>query len=413
MIKKALTTTLSIFLTLPLAAEPHASVVAGSTGLTGAVLGPAGHPAANSVVQVTDNTGLVVSETRAAADGSFEVAGLQPGSYVLSARTGKRVTPRRSITLASGTTTSVTLRVGEPLLDLAGDPATVDAEIVALRHQLAAISERLDALVAQRQARVGTHAVASAAAPPVPAAPAQTQKAETLPGRGYSEKGLYQGLAAGSGEKRYGRGLFSDAVKIGGYGSFRFETNNINLGPRIGDLPPLQRGHTGFDFRRFVVTLDAAPSKRLRFYTEIEFERLNEIEVERNAIPENRGRQTRDRRGVRFIQEVEGTSAGEIAMEQAWAQFNVNDSLSIRGGVVLPPLGRFNILHDDDYWDIARRPLVSTGGPVMPTNAAWREVGAGLIFNRPIGDGYIDGQLYYLNGVQLDFAMEEVVALRE
>ncbi|MCP5119366.1 MAG: hypothetical protein GY953_51855, partial [bacterium] len=119
------------------------------------------------------------------------------------------------------------------------------------------------------------------------------------------------------------------------------------------------------------------------------------------------------RRGVRFIQEVEGTSGGEIAMEQAWAQFNVTDSLSIRGGVVLPPLGRFNILHDDDYWDVARRPLVSTGGPVMPTNAAWREVGAGLIFNRPIGDGYIDGQLYYLNGVQLDFAMEEVVALRE
>jgi len=145
----------------------------------------------------------------------------------------------------------------------------------------------------------------------------------------------------------------------------------------------------------------------------VEFERLNEIEVERSAIPENRGRATRDRPGVRFIQEVEGTSGGEIAIEQAWMQYSFTDEFSARVGVILPPVGRYNILHDDDYWDIARRPLAVTGGPVTPVKSAWREMGAGLLFSKPVGSGYLDGQFYFVNGVQLDFALETVAALRE
>ena len=233
--------------------------------------------------------------------------------------------------------------------------------------------------------------------------PRKRRKSQIFPDRGRTDKGLYQGLAAGAPESRYGRSLFSDHVKIGGYGSFRYEANNIDLGPQVGDLPRLSRSHNGFDFRRFVMTLDAAPFKKLRFYTEIEFERLNEIEIERNAIPENLGRAGRVRRGTRFIQEVEGTSGGAIAMEQAWAQYDFNDNFGARFGVILPPLGRFNGLHDDDYWDLPRRPLVSRGGPAIPTKSAWREVGGGLVFNKPIGNGYLDGQFYLVNGVQLDF----------
>ena len=323
----------------------------------------------------------------------------------------------------------------------------IDQQIVELRQTLAHVQKQLDELASARSALVDnlpidghfpsaareqqeTLAVAFAALEPS-SAPAlalaeeaprersaqasspEAEKESSLPGQGYSDKGLYQGLAAGAPESRYGRSLFSDSVKIGGYGSFRYEANNIALGPQVGDLPRLRRGHNGFDFRRFVMTLDAAPFKRLRFYTEIEFERLNEIEIERNAIPENRGRADRVRRGTRFIQEVEGTSGGAIAMEQAWAQFDFSDNFGARFGVILPPLGRFNVLHDDDYWDLPRRPLVSRGGPVIPTKSAWREVGGGLIFNKPIGNGYLDGQFYVVNGVQLDFAIEQVASLRE
>ncbi|MGH9660238.1 MAG: hypothetical protein ACRD96_16935, partial [Bryobacteraceae bacterium] len=209
----------------------------------------------------------------------------------------------------------------------------------------------------------------------------------------------------------YGRGLLGDAVKIGGYGSFRFEANNIDLGPRIGSLPPIQRGFNAFDFRRFVLTLDATPTERLRVYTEIEFERFNEIEVERTAIPENRGRQ--NRAGTRFIEEVEGQDGSEIAMEQMWAQYDFSRSLGLRMGVILPPVGRFNILHDDDYWDLPRRPLVDRGGPVLPVKSAWRELGAGLVGNIPLGQGYLDYQIYGVGGAKLDFAMEKVVSLRQ
>ena len=244
-------------------------------------------------------------------------------------------------------------------------------------------------------------------------APPELEEREATQGHGYSDKGLYGGLAAGAEGKRYGRGVFGDKVKIGGYGSFRFAANNIASGPRVGDLPPLQFSHNSFDFRRFVITVDAAPSKRLRFYTEIEFERLNGIEVERNAVPENRGRAGRDRRGTRFIQELEGQSGGELALEQAWGQFNFNDVVGIRGGVVLPPVGRFNILHDDDYWDLPRRTLVDREATVLPSKVAWREVGAGVVINKPLGDGYFDAQAYVVNGPKLDFSLEETVSLRE
>ncbi len=208
----------------------------------------------------------------------------------------------------------------------------------------------------------------------------------------------------------YGRSLFGDLVRIGGYGSFRFEANNIDKGPAIGALPPVRLGFNSFDFRRFVLTTDITPFDRLRIYTEIEYERLNEIEVERTAIPENRGQ--RERAGTRFIQEVEGQSGGEIAMEQAWAQFDFTDWLGLRFGVILPPLGRFNILHDDDYWDIPRRPLVDRGGPVLPVKSAWREMGAGLLGTKQLGSGYIDYQFYVMNGVTLDFNNEVVTSLR-
>ena len=323
----------------------------------------------------------------------------------------------------------------------------IDQQIVELRQTLADVEKQLDELASARRALVDnvpidghlplaarereeTPAVVFAEPRPArepalaraeeaprersgQASSPQAEKESSLPGQGYSDKGLYQGLAAGAPESRYGRSLFFDYVKIGGYGSFRYEANNIDLGPQVGDLPRLRRGHNGFDFRRFVMTLDAAPFKRLRFYTEIEFERLNEIEIERNAIPENLGRAGRVRRGTRFIQEVEGTSGGAIAMEQAWAQYDFSDNFGARFGVILPPLGRFNVLHDDDYWDLPRRPLVSRGGPVIPTKSAWREVGGGLIFNKPIGNGYLDGQFYVVNGVQLDFTIEQVASLRE
>lgn len=238
------------------------------------------------------------------------------------------------------------------------------------------------------------------------------EEQEQKPGRGRTEKGLYGGTAAGPPKARYGRSLFGGAVHIGGYGSFRFEANNIDLGPRIGALPRIRRGFNSFDFRRFVLTTDVTPVDRLRIYTEIEFERFGKIEIERTAIPENRGR--RDRAGTRFIQELEGQGGSELKFEQAWVQYDfISDKLGARVGLILPPLGRFNILHDDDYWDIPRRTLVDRDAPVLPAKTAWSELGAGILGSIPIGQGFIDYQFYVVNGVTLDFTNGVVVSLRQ
>lgn len=283
----------------------------------------------------------------------------------------------------------------------AGDKSALEAELEQLRAQVKALEAKLEKVLQERE-RAGEKSASLE--------PKAEAEVKPIPGRGLTDRGLYYGLAAGPAGQRYGRSIFGDLVRIGGYGSFRFEANNIDKGPAIGALPPVRLGFDSFDFRRFVLTTDITPFDRLRVYTEIEYERLNEIEVERTAIPENRGR--RERAGTRFIQEVEGQSGGEIAMEQAWAQFDFTDWLGLRFGVILPPLGRFNILHDDDYWDIPRRPLVDRGGPVLPVKSAWREMGAGLLGTKQWGRGYIDYQFYVMNGVTLDFNNELVTSLR-
>jgi hypothetical protein len=180
-----------------------------------------------------------------------------------------------------------------------------------------------------------------------------------------------------------------DAVKIGGYGSVRYETNSLTA-PKPA----------GFDFRRFVLTTDATPSDRIRGYVEIEFERLGEIEVERQV------QRTAD--GIKFKEELEGGSQGELSIEQMWGQFRFAEPFSIRVGAILPPVGRFNIAHDDDRWDVPRRSLVDRGAPVLPVHSAWTELGAGVLGSAAVGaTGRLDYQAYVVNGAALDFAVEK------
>ena len=187
----------------------------------------------------------------------------------------------------------------------------------------------------------------------------------------------------------------SDKVTVGGYGSLRYEANTL-------DKPK----PSGFDFRRFVLTADATPNDRLQAYVEIEFERLAEIELERAV----------DRRadGVAFAEDLEGGNGGEIAMEQMWGQFKFGDAFSVRLGQILVPLGRFNINHDDDKWNIPRRSLVDRNVPVLPVKAAWTELGVGATGSVPVGkSGQLSYQGYVVNGAILDFGIEKQVETEE
>jgi hypothetical protein len=184
-----------------------------------------------------------------------------------------------------------------------------------------------------------------------------------------------------------------DRVRVGGYGSFRFEDSTV---PQVGDT---------FTFRRFVLTTDANIAPRLRAYFELEFERFRELEVEKSTTVS----------GGEFTtqQAIESQNNSEISLEQAWLQFDMWDWLRFRGGAVLVPLGRFNINHDDDRWDIPRRPLVDRGVPVLPVESAWDEVGVGFNGDIPFSDTILANyQIYVMNGVTLDSSIDTVASAR-
>jgi hypothetical protein len=184
-----------------------------------------------------------------------------------------------------------------------------------------------------------------------------------------------------------------DRVKLGAYGSFRYEASSLDD----------QR--STFTYRRFVLTADANIAPRLHAMMELEFERFRELELEKSIGPSEGG--------LRVEQTVEGTNESEIAFEQAWLQYDIEDWIKFRGGAVLVPLGRFNLNHDDNRWDLPRRSLIDRGVPVLPVAAAWDELGVGFLGNVPAGEqGLLDYQLYVVNGVTLDAEFEQIVQTR-
>ena len=150
-----------------------------------------------------------------------------------------------------------------------------------------------------------------------------------------------------------------ERVKIGGYGSLRYDNSSLD------DL------YSTFTFRRFVLTTEAKIAPRLRFSLELEYERFRKLELERSVKPEDEG--------LGLEQAIEGTDGSEIAIEQAWLQYDLTDWLSFRGGAVLVPVGRFNLRHDDNLWNLPRRSLADRGAPVLPSTSAWDELGVGFV----------------------------------
>ena len=190
-----------------------------------------------------------------------------------------------------------------------------------------------------------------------------------------------------------GQSYFSKLIeqtKVGAYGSMRYGTSNLD------DL------HNTFTLRRFVLTVDSPIAERLKANMELEFERFTSLELDKKLTRTGGG-------GVTSEFALEGTSKSEISLEQAWLQYDIADWLKFRGGAILVPLGRFNINHDDNQWDLPRRSLVDKGTPVLPTTAAWPEIGAGFLGDFPLGaSGKLSYQAFVMNGVALDSEVEQI-----
>lgn len=116
-----------------------------------------------------------------------------------------------------------------------------------------------------------------------------------------------------------------------------------------------------FELRRFNIFLFSNISERVKLISELEFEHGTE----------------------------------EIALETALIDFEVNPSLVLRGGILLPPVGGFNINHDSPQWEFVERPLVST--EIIP--ATLSEVGFGVHGKLFPGDWTISYDAYLTNGL--------------
>ena len=77
---------------------------------------------------------------------------------------------------------------------------------------------------------------------------------------------------------------------------------------------------------------------------------------------------------VRFATEIEIEDGSDVAIEFAYVDLLIVDEINFRGGVILDPLGKFNLIHDSPINDLTDRPLVNQF--VIPTTL--REVGAGF-----------------------------------
>src|SRR3989338_5424132 len=157
-------------------------------------------------------------------------------------------------------------------------------------------------------------------------------------------------------------------VSVGGYADIEFEN--------------FKDSNSTFDQARFILNLGAIPHERLLFYSEYEIE---------HGGPNAPG------------------GGGEAKVEQAWMSYLINDWINLRGGIVLVPFGRFNLLHDSDIQDLTERPIVARR--IIP--GTWMESGFGLFGEFNIGetldwkmlpDFYLNYEGYVVNGLDEDIS---------
>lgn len=108
---------------------------------------------------------------------------------------------------------------------------------------------------------------------------------------------------------------------------------------------------------------------------------------------------------IKFAAEIElergGPNApqgtdGSIQIEFAQLDYLVNEMVNVRGGILLMPVGKFNLLHDSPLNDLVDRPMVSR--IIIPST--WFEAGAGIYGTfYPSALSKIDYEVYAVNGM--------------
>jgi hypothetical protein len=168
--------------------------------------------------------------------------------------------------------------------------------------------------------------------------------------------------SSGSGRLVYAKPFVSSPKAIvGGYMDIQYRAH------RNGVLEGYGNGVTnGFDQQRFVPFIYADITEHVKFASELEIEH-----------------------GIR------GAGENEISLEFAHIDYLVNEPVNIRAGILLIPIGKFNLLHDSPLNDLTDRPLVSQF--VIPSTMS--ETGAGFYGTfYPGRTSKLDYELYVTTG---------------
>jgi hypothetical protein len=146
---------------------------------------------------------------------------------------------------------------------------------------------------------------------------------------------------------------------VGGYGEHDFVTGE-------GEI-------SGFRNHRYVIFVYSQIHDRISTSTEIEFEWA--------GSPLKR----------------DGTFwPGEVLLEFSVLDFRVVDALNLRAGVILVPVGTFNVRHDAPTRELADRPIAYT--TIVPST--WFESGAGAFGTIPFLDSHeVNYEIYVVNGL--------------
>jgi hypothetical protein len=177
---------------------------------------------------------------------------------------------------------------------------------------------------------------------------------KSIPGMAqeFADKGIspkFGGLYTKPFLKRFGRNTY-----VGGYVDLEYQDS--------------ENATKNFDQVRLIPFIYADISERVKFATEIEFEH--------GGTNNNQG-------------------DGEVKVEFATMDYLINDWVNFRGGILLSPLGRYNLLHDSPLQEIATRPIVDRF--IIPTTLS--ESGAGLYGSfYPTEVSKLDYELYLTNG---------------
>lgn len=173
---------------------------------------------------------------------------------------------------------------------------------------------------------------------------------------------------SGSGRLVYAKPFvsFPKAI-VGGYFDIQYRAHRKPvLETGFEDIRNSQGTTNGFDQQRFVPFIYADITDHLKFASEIEIEH-----------------------GIRATNDI------EISLEFAHVDYLVHEMVNLRGGIILVPLGKFNLLHDSPLNDLTDRPLVSQF--IIPSTLS--ETGAGLYGTfYPGRTGKLDYEVYVTTG---------------